>query len=156
QRHAQDSCPHDGHARTRSNRHRRAAYDIDGRRGRQRRFQRPGHSRAGAPPDPTTRAGRHRERREVHMKNFTYYQPTTAADAAGLLEAQWGRTELLAGGTDLLDLQKEYVAQPERVISLAGVRSDLYDDRDPASTRFGNITRAADGSSYGIGAMVKL
>jgi CO/xanthine dehydrogenase FAD-binding subunit len=45
------------------------------------------------------------------MKNFTYYRPATAEQAIGLLEAEeWGKTELLAGGTDLLDLQKEYVA----------------------------------------------
>src|SRR5438132_10258834 len=52
------------------------------------------------------------------MKNFTYYRPTSAGQAIALLDTQWGKTELLAGGTDLLDLQKEYVAQPEKVISL--------------------------------------
>jgi xanthine dehydrogenase YagS FAD-binding subunit len=31
-----------------------------------------------------------------------------------------GTTELLAGGTDLLDLMKEYVAQPAKVVSLGG------------------------------------
>ncbi len=55
------------------------------------------------------------------MKNFTYYRPATVEAAVGLLDAKWGTTELLAGGTDLLDLQKEYVAQPEKVISLSGV-----------------------------------
>src|SRR5437763_1675305 len=55
------------------------------------------------------------------MKNFTYFRPTTAEAAVGLLEARWGNTELLAGGTDLLDLQKEYIAQPARVVSLGGV-----------------------------------
>jgi xanthine dehydrogenase YagS FAD-binding subunit len=52
------------------------------------------------------------------MKNFTYYRPKTAEEAVGLLDAKWGTTELLAGGTDLLDLQKEYVAQPDKVVSL--------------------------------------
>jgi xanthine dehydrogenase YagS FAD-binding subunit len=56
------------------------------------------------------------------MKNFTYYRPTTAEAAVGLLDSKWGTTELLAGGTDLLDLQKEYVAQPDKVISLGGVQ----------------------------------
>jgi xanthine dehydrogenase YagS FAD-binding subunit len=55
------------------------------------------------------------------MKNFTYFRPTSPEQAVGLLEARWGNTELLAGGTDLLDLQKEYVAQPSRVVSLASV-----------------------------------
>jgi xanthine dehydrogenase YagS FAD-binding subunit len=56
------------------------------------------------------------------MKNFTYYRPETAAEAVALLDTKWGKTELLAGGTDLLDLQKEYVAQPEKVVSLTGVK----------------------------------
>src|SRR6266852_2316513 len=55
------------------------------------------------------------------MKNFTYYRPKTAEDAVGLLDSKWGTTELLAGGTDLLDLQKEYVAQPDKVVSQGGI-----------------------------------
>src|SRR2546423_4748065 len=57
------------------------------------------------------------------MKNFTLYQPKTAESAVGLLDKAWGKTELLAGGTDLLDLQKEYVAQPDKVVSLGAVRA---------------------------------
>jgi xanthine dehydrogenase YagS FAD-binding subunit len=56
------------------------------------------------------------------MKNFTYYQPGSADQAVGLLESTWGKVELLAGGTDLLDLQKEYVAQPDKVVSLTGIK----------------------------------
>jgi xanthine dehydrogenase YagS FAD-binding subunit len=59
------------------------------------------------------------------MKNFTYYRPESAEQAVGLLDTTWGTTELLAGGTDLHDLQKEYVAQPEKVVSLNGIK-DLH------------------------------
>src|SRR6516225_7148679 len=55
------------------------------------------------------------------MKNFKYYRPATAEEAVGLLEKTWGTAELLAGGTDLLDLQKEYIAQPDKVVSLRDV-----------------------------------
>ena len=55
------------------------------------------------------------------MKNFTYFRPASVDQAVALLEARWGNTELLAGGTDLLDLQKEYIAQPTRVVSLGGI-----------------------------------
>src|SRR5205823_8143526 len=55
------------------------------------------------------------------MKNFVYYRPSSPEQAVGLLDARWGKTELLAGGTDLLDLQKEYVAQPDKVVSLSGI-----------------------------------
>jgi xanthine dehydrogenase YagS FAD-binding subunit len=59
------------------------------------------------------------------MKNFTYHQPTSLATALPLLTDQWGKAELLAGGTDLHDLQKEYVAQPDTVVSLNGILGDF-------------------------------
>jgi xanthine dehydrogenase YagS FAD-binding subunit len=59
------------------------------------------------------------------MKNFTYHQPTTVAAALPLLDEQWGKTELLAGGTDLHDRQKEYVSQPEKVISLTALGGEF-------------------------------
>jgi xanthine dehydrogenase YagS FAD-binding subunit len=55
------------------------------------------------------------------MKNFTYHRPTTVQQALPLLDDKWGPTELLAGGTDLLDRQKEYVSQPDKVVSLSGI-----------------------------------
>src|SRR4051812_44735308 len=56
------------------------------------------------------------------MKNFTYFRPTSVEEAVGLLDNKWGTTELLGGGTDLLDLQKDYVAQPDKIVSLSGVK----------------------------------
>ncbi len=55
------------------------------------------------------------------MKNFAYFRPTTPEQAVALLEARWGNTEMLAGGTDLLTLQKQYIAQPARVVSLNAI-----------------------------------
>jgi xanthine dehydrogenase YagS FAD-binding subunit len=55
------------------------------------------------------------------MKNFTYFRPASPEQAVALLENRWGNTELLAGGTDLHDMQKEYIAQPARVVSLTGI-----------------------------------
>jgi xanthine dehydrogenase YagS FAD-binding subunit len=55
------------------------------------------------------------------MKNFQYYRPSNPEQAVGLLQERWGTTELLGGGTDLLDLQKEYIAQPTNVVSLGGI-----------------------------------
>jgi xanthine dehydrogenase YagS FAD-binding subunit len=59
------------------------------------------------------------------MKNFTYYRPTSPEQAIGLLDAKWGTSELLAGGTDLLDLQKEYIAQPDKVVSLRDLGNEF-------------------------------
>jgi xanthine dehydrogenase YagS FAD-binding subunit len=55
------------------------------------------------------------------MKNFTYHRPATLEMALPLLSDQWGPTELLAGGTDLLDRTKDYVSEPDVVVSLTGL-----------------------------------
>jgi len=77
------------------------------------------------------------------MKNFTYYQPKTTKEAVGLLDSKWGGTELLAGGTDLLDLQKEYVAQPDKVVSLTGIKELVGITADKAGTKIGAGTKLA-------------
>jgi xanthine dehydrogenase YagS FAD-binding subunit len=78
------------------------------------------------------------------MKNFTYYRPSTPEQAVSLLDGKWGKVELLAGGTDLHDLQKEYVAQPDKVVSVADIKG------------LSEIAVATDGGSMIIGAGVKL
>ncbi|MCS6851094.1 MAG: xanthine dehydrogenase family protein subunit M [Gemmataceae bacterium] len=78
------------------------------------------------------------------MRNFTYYRPETVAQAVALLETKWGPTELLAGGTDLLDLQKEYVAQPERVVSLTGIRELSGIKVDASAITIGAGTKLAE------------
>jgi xanthine dehydrogenase YagS FAD-binding subunit len=84
------------------------------------------------------------------MKNFTYYRPRTAEDAVGLLDSKWGTAELLAGGTDLLDLQKEYVAQPEKVVSISAISglADIQEARSAyvigAGTKLAAIAEHAD------------
>src|SRR5437773_11463281 len=67
------------------------------------------------------------------MKNFTYFRPQTAEQAVALLENRFGNTELLAGGTDLVSLQKEYVAQPARVVSLNGIKGFAAVETDNAN-----------------------
>ncbi len=81
------------------------------------------------------------------MKNFTYYRPATPQQAVSLLDTKWGPVELLAGGTDLHDLQKEYIAQPDKVVSLtgiadlAGVKIEADAVTIGAGTRLGDIAR---------------
>jgi xanthine dehydrogenase YagS FAD-binding subunit len=78
------------------------------------------------------------------MKNFTYFRPTTPEQAVALLDNRWGQTELLAGGTDLLDMQKEYIAQPTRIVSLGGIGGLSGIQADGKSVRIGAGTRLAD------------
>jgi xanthine dehydrogenase YagS FAD-binding subunit len=82
------------------------------------------------------------------MKNFTYYRPTTAEAAVGLLDARWGTSELLAGGTDLLDLQKEYVAKPDKVVSLSSVRGLSSIDETPAALALGAGLKLAEMAAH--------
>jgi xanthine dehydrogenase YagS FAD-binding subunit len=78
------------------------------------------------------------------MKNFTYYRPGTPEQAVGLLDASWGTSELLAGGTDLLDLQKEYVAKPDKVVSLSSVKGLSAVDETPAGLTLGAGMKLAE------------
>lgn len=55
------------------------------------------------------------------MVNFEYANPTTVKDALALLGASWGEADILAGGTDLLTLMKEYLHQPKRVVNIKGI-----------------------------------
>ncbi len=89
------------------------------------------------------------------MKNFVYYRPTTAEQAIGLLAPEWGAAELLAGGTDLLDLQKEYIAQPDKVVSLSGLGGKFTaiqanDSKPPAFTIGAGVKLAALAEHAGL------
>ncbi len=55
------------------------------------------------------------------MRPFEYTSPTTYDHAAGLLDKSWGRTAILAGGTDLLSLMKDEVEQPARLVNIKEV-----------------------------------
>ncbi len=73
------------------------------------------------------------------MNSFEYANPTTTKEAAGMLAAQWGEAEILAGGTDLLSLMKNYVATPKRVVSLKGIKELSGITPSPAGLRIGSM-----------------
>jgi xanthine dehydrogenase YagS FAD-binding subunit len=52
------------------------------------------------------------------MIRFEYVSPNSVKQALGLLSANWGEAEILAGGTDLLALMKDYVVTPKRVVNI--------------------------------------
>jgi xanthine dehydrogenase YagS FAD-binding subunit len=68
------------------------------------------------------------------MQAFTLVQPQTlsAAIAAGAV----GRTAFIAGGTDLMQLMKDDVEAPERLVDLASVLSDRI-EAEPEGLRIG-------------------
>ena len=56
------------------------------------------------------------------MNAFEYAAPTTKEQAVSLLGDQWGETEILAGGTDLLSLMKDHLTTPKRVVNIKEIK----------------------------------
>ena len=67
------------------------------------------------------------------MQAFEYTSPTTKEEAVRMLASEWGQGEVLAGGTDLLSLMKDYVSTPRRLVSLKAIKELRGIDVDPAS-----------------------
>ncbi len=76
------------------------------------------------------------------MQAFEYARPTTKQEAIELLGTSWAESAVLAGGTDLLSLMKNYVVTPKRVVNIKGIEE------------FRGIRKASQGLS--IGALVTL
>jgi xanthine dehydrogenase YagS FAD-binding subunit len=76
------------------------------------------------------------------MQAFSYARPATREEALGQLGASFEESAILAGGTDLLSLMKNYVVTPKRLVDIKGVKD------------FGGITKSSDGVR--IGATVTL
>src|SRR5437667_2150188 len=55
------------------------------------------------------------------MEAFEYAHPTTQHEGIGLLGSSWNDAAVLAGGTDLISLMKEYVVTPKRVVNIKNV-----------------------------------
>jgi xanthine dehydrogenase YagS FAD-binding subunit len=56
------------------------------------------------------------------MENFAYASPHTVKEAAGMLSNKWGEVEVLAGGTDLISLMKDYIVSPRLVVNVKNIR----------------------------------
>jgi len=76
------------------------------------------------------------------MQPFEYANPATLQEALGLLGSAWGEADVLAGGTDLLDLMKDYIHTPKRVVNIKSIKE------------LGGITKTSAGLR--IGATVTL
>jgi xanthine dehydrogenase YagS FAD-binding subunit len=73
------------------------------------------------------------------MQAFEYANPTTVQEAAGLLSAKWGETEILAGGTDLLSLMKERLHTPKRVVNIKNIKELEGISKSDAGLRIGAL-----------------
>jgi xanthine dehydrogenase YagS FAD-binding subunit len=78
------------------------------------------------------------------MRPFDYVTPTTQQQAVSLLSTNWGQTEILAGGTDLLALMKDDVVAPKRLVNikqLTNLRGVTYGKQ---GLRIGALTLLAE------------
>ena len=56
------------------------------------------------------------------MQNFEYASPSSLKAATALLGSSWADAQVLAGGTDLISLMKDYVETPKRVVNIKGIK----------------------------------
>lgn len=73
------------------------------------------------------------------MQAFEYANPATLQEALGLLSPQWGHTDVLAGGSDLLSLMKEYIHTPRRVVNIKGIKELGGIQKTAAGLRIGAL-----------------
>src|ERR1035437_970352 len=55
------------------------------------------------------------------MERFEYTSPKTVKDATAMLGANWNDAQVLAGGTDLISMMKDFVTSPKRVVNIKGI-----------------------------------
>lgn len=56
------------------------------------------------------------------MEAFAYANPTSLKEALASLGTGWGDAAILAGGTDLISLMKQYVYSPKKVVNIKGIK----------------------------------
>jgi xanthine dehydrogenase YagS FAD-binding subunit len=78
------------------------------------------------------------------MRPFEYVSPANTKQAASLLAATWGQTEILAGGTDLLALMKEDVVTPKRLINIKEIADLRGATVNAQGLRIGALTTLGD------------
>ncbi|MBX3413854.1 MAG: FAD binding domain-containing protein [Pirellulales bacterium] len=78
------------------------------------------------------------------MKAFEYAAPREEHEVVGLLSAEWGHTEILAGGTDLVGLMQKMIVTPERVVNIKEVASMRGLEADSLGVTIGALANLDD------------
>jgi xanthine dehydrogenase YagS FAD-binding subunit len=78
------------------------------------------------------------------MKSFEYAAPKNLKEATELLADSWGKTEILAGGTDLVTSLKQGLTAPDRVVSLRNVADLKGIKTGGGGVRIGAMTTLAE------------
>lgn len=84
------------------------------------------------------------------MKPFAYARAADAADALHLLE-QHPNSRFLAGGTNLIDLMRELIEQPEALIDITGLPINEITERPDGGLHIGAlVTNTAVAANRGV------
>jgi xanthine dehydrogenase YagS FAD-binding subunit len=75
------------------------------------------------------------------MENFSLAMPATIE--AALAAAQKADAKFIAGGTDLMQLMKDHVERPQRLVDLDGLPLDTFSISDDGA-RIGALVRMSD------------
>jgi len=73
------------------------------------------------------------------MQSFEYANPATVQEAVGLLSANWGEADVLAGGTDLISLMKDHLHTPKRVVNIKNIKELAGIHKTAAGIRIGAL-----------------
>jgi xanthine dehydrogenase YagS FAD-binding subunit len=84
------------------------------------------------------------------MERFEYASPTTVKDATALLGAHWNDAQVLAGGTDLISMMKDFVASPRRVVNIKGISELGGISKTATGIRIGAAVTLDDLSSHAL------
>jgi xanthine dehydrogenase YagS FAD-binding subunit len=84
------------------------------------------------------------------MERFEYANPTTVKDATALLGATWNDAQILAGGTDLISMMKDFVASPKRVVNIKGISELRGIAKTSAGVRIGAAVTLDDLSLHPV------
>ena len=77
------------------------------------------------------------------MEAFEYARPATSKESVELLGSSFAASEILAGGTDLISLMKNYVVTPKRLVNIKGIEE------------FGGIRESPKGLTIGATASLQ-
>jgi len=82
------------------------------------------------------------------MERFEYANPTTVKDATALLGTTWNDAQVLAGGTDLISMMKDFVVSPKRVVNIKGIAELHGISKTSAGVRIGAAVTLDDLSAH--------
>jgi xanthine dehydrogenase YagS FAD-binding subunit len=82
------------------------------------------------------------------MERFEYASPTTVKEATALLGPTFDDAQVLAGGTDLISLMKDFVASPKRVVNIKGIQEMGGISKTSAGVRIGAAVTLDDLSMH--------